>query len=931
MTDNDVRRDQRLAEILEKIEADLRSGVPFDLASWQARCPDVAADLPSLVQTLRQFQSAVDDCRAGTGETVVRAAAGDTGEWRPNPESPTPRRVGRYEVTGRLGAGGMGTVYRARDPQLGRDVAIKVPRFEGPPAARAAAQARFEREARAAAAVRQAHVCPIYDVGTWDGVPYVVMAFVEGQSLADLVAAGPVEPRRAAELVRQVTEGLHAVHDHGVIHRDLKPANILLDAAGQALLTDFGLARYDSGGERLTADGSVLGTPAYLAPEQAARGGDDVGPVTDVYSLGAVLYELVTGQPPYRGNPVTVIYQVAQQAPPLPSQHRPGLDPALEAILLKAMARRPQQRYPSARAFADALQGWLAGPAPAAPPPAVPVAAHAPTVVWPTAVAEPAPTPARRRRMARPGDELTWHLWNIDTGKEMEPLLSGGEERVIAAAPDGKLIATVAVGKGPSLWDPTTGKHLASLPLTRPPDQGPAVGPPVGAGFSADGKLLAVVYSGQNQNPLDDTGSKLFKVYDVAARKEIDGERVPQVAMFAGPVFTPDAGGIVVGIREMNQKDSVRVWDLASRGWRGLKLAVSKGTFALSPDGKRLAIAGGLHDAATGEKLVSFDGPPIHEALAFSPDGQRVVGAGYGGEVAVYEAATGKLVTPVPEPFHFLAVSADGTVMAVPQGNVLRLVDTVTRKERARVRLPAGQEFWSAAFSPDGNRLVASNFTTNGLGVYDTANGEYLEQLTSLPPPGRPRLAFSADGKRFVAGYGGAVLWDTATWKEPTTIKALKRCTLGLALSPDGKLVAGAWEDGLTVAESNGGKERFTRDGSGPIAFSPDGTRFACGRKVRDTATGKELVELKDASFTKGFGLAGLVFSPDSKTVFGCGTYGHLVCWSASDGGVLKEWRLGGLINRIALTSDGRYLFTSNANGTVYVLRLDLSPERAKP
>ena len=268
-------------------------------------------------------------------------------EWQHGRVAP-PRRTadaessGRCEVRGRLGAGGMGTVYRAHDPQLGRDVAIKIPRFQGPPAARAAAQARFEREARAAASVRQAHICPIYDVGTSDGVPYVVMAFVEGQSLAELVAAGQVEPRRAAELVRQVAEGLEAVHGHGVIHRDLKPANILLDTAGKALLTDFGLARSVSDSDRITIEGSVLGTPAYMPPEQAGMSGDEVGPTADVYSLGAVLYELLTGQPPYRGNPMKIIYQIALEAPPSLSQHCLGLDPALEAIVLKAMARRPE-------------------------------------------------------------------------------------------------------------------------------------------------------------------------------------------------------------------------------------------------------------------------------------------------------------------------------------------------------------------------------------------------------------------------------------------------------------------------------------------------------------------------------------------------------------------------------------------------------------
>src|SRR6516165_5282812 len=187
-------------------------------------------------------------------------------------EGPIPSQIGRYRILGRLGAGGMGTVYKAQDPQLNRIVALKLPRFDGPTQGRALRVQRFQREARAAAGIRHPHVCPIYDVGEHEGQPYVVLAYIEGESLATRLARQGryQDPRQAVDLIRQLLEALGAIHGHGIIHRDLKPSNILLDEAGRAILTDFGLARPTDESEGLTSEGVVLGTPAYMAPEQAS-------------------------------------------------------------------------------------------------------------------------------------------------------------------------------------------------------------------------------------------------------------------------------------------------------------------------------------------------------------------------------------------------------------------------------------------------------------------------------------------------------------------------------------------------------------------------------------------------------------------------------------------------------------------------------------
>jgi serine/threonine-protein kinase len=325
----------------------------------------------------------------------------DTSPASPAPgQEPLPERIGRYTIRERLGAGGMGTVYKAHDPDLDRPVALKVPRLDGSIEGRPLRVQRFQREARAAARVWHPHVCPIYDVGEDNGCPYVVMAYVEGRSLAaELARRGRYDdPGQAVALACQVLDALGAVHACGVIHRDLKPSNIILDAADRAILTDFGLARCEDDKEHLTSDGVVLGTPAYMAPEQATADASRIGPRTDLYGVGVLLYQMLTGRPPFEGPALTVLSQIAHEAPPPLRQRRPDLAPALEEVVQKALAREPEKRYASAREFAAALceactptlTGFFA------PPPDRPLSEGASTQT--ESAAPRATTRSRRRR-----------------------------------------------------------------------------------------------------------------------------------------------------------------------------------------------------------------------------------------------------------------------------------------------------------------------------------------------------------------------------------------------------------------------------------------------------------------------------------------------------------------------------------------------------
>jgi serine/threonine protein kinase len=283
-------------------------------------------------------------------------------EGLPPPVGDLPETFGRYRVERLLGRGGMGSVYLAHDTVLGRHVALKVPVLEGPAAQ--AVRARFLREAQAAAALMHPNICPIHDVGEIDGVPYLTMAYVEGETLSRRLAGGPLAVGEAVHLAHTLALALAVAHARGVIHRDLKPGNVMIDGRGQPVIMDFGLARRaDLSGAHKTQEGEVLGTPAYMPPEQVLGDVAAMGPASDVYSLGVLLYELLTATTPFQGDLVALVAQIPLDEPPPPSKYRAGLDPRLDAICLKALAKKPEDRWPSMTAFADALAACREVPA----------------------------------------------------------------------------------------------------------------------------------------------------------------------------------------------------------------------------------------------------------------------------------------------------------------------------------------------------------------------------------------------------------------------------------------------------------------------------------------------------------------------------------------------------------------------------------------
>jgi serine/threonine protein kinase/WD40 repeat protein len=790
-------------------------GFPSELESAAARIIGRASthDYPTVPPTDTPASS--DVVMSGSGVGPLRSEA-DFFDPARGPDELA--RLGTFRILAKLGEGGMGIVYKAEDTGLRRLVAIKVPRFDKLHLHDSTSRQRFLREARAAAPIRHPNVCPIYSVGEHHGVPYVVMAFVEGHSLAEQLAgrSRQADCHEAVKLARQVAEGLAAVHAAGVIHRDLKPANILLDKSGQAVLTDFGLARPEQDTEHLTAEGSMVGTLAYMPPEQAS-GERDLDRRADIYSLGVVLYELLAGRLPFQGSATRVMGQMLSRNPPPPSQFRPDLDPALESIVLKAMARELENRYASAEAFADALRVWAPPTGPevdseSASTETAPIKPFSAEHSLPPTLVHP---PRSRQRLWIPATLLglatllllAWLIFSslngtleLNVSEVGTVYLDGAKQYVIPAPYHGRIDLrpgeyqfTLKRGEKELHTEPftvTTGKTVAiRWPTLRPP--------PTGEPINRGDPLV--------QRPVTLKGVESWTILPVAVWRE-------RRAVAYSPPAAPRR------YLAANLQDSLGLWDLEKREWvrRFFGPPSTDGRFdwlAWSPTGKAIAVGSAsqpswwiwevpsgkiLHvgtDRAPGS--IAHPGPDRVPGLAWSPDGKYVaISLAEGGAVKRW------------------AVDERGSLSPLAG----------LRGSQAEISLLAWNKKGELAFAQQGAVWLCAADA-------DRPTGAFREQEVTHTIVD---MAWSPDGKYLACAESNRTvrLWDPASGLHHGPFAGAMDRILGVAWSPDGKRLAAYESSGVTIWDPEApGKplRRIDSTGRGPMSWSPDGTTIALG------------------------------------------------------------------------------------------------------
>ena len=341
-----IFRSNNLGEVLKRLSGHDRCNQRLRKVRRKDLCGRAAGSLPGLPVRDRSWSALMTRMKTATRSTVrehVDKMLEDFGD---------------YELLEEIGRGGQGVVYRAHQKSLNRTVALKVIGL-GPWATEAHLK-RFRREAEAAANLDHPFIVPIHEVGERDGCCYFSMNFIEGGQLDEVVRRAPMSIRQAAELIAKVARTVHYAHEHGILHRDIKPGNILLDTKGEPHLTDFGLARLVEAESTVTRTLDVMGTPSYMAPEQAAGNNAAVSKATDVYGLGAVFYELLTGHPPFAGGTTFETVRLVLDTEPRPPRLlNPKVDRDLSTICLKCLEKDPKRRYSSALALAEDLEHWL--------------------------------------------------------------------------------------------------------------------------------------------------------------------------------------------------------------------------------------------------------------------------------------------------------------------------------------------------------------------------------------------------------------------------------------------------------------------------------------------------------------------------------------------------------------------------------------------
>jgi WD40 repeat protein/serine/threonine protein kinase len=882
-------REQRVNEAIAEYLAGCDAGAPPERAAFLSRHTDVADSLQAFLDDHDRMRQAASAPHSSNESATIEVPPGS--RHVTSPTLGTVQYFGDYELLEEIARGGMGVVYRARQVSLNRIVALKMI-LAGELASLADVQ-RFHIEAEAAAGLDHPHIMPIYEVGEHAGRHYFAMKLVEGGSLAQHLPRFVQDPRASARLMAQVARAVHFAHQRGILHRDLKPANVLLafsrdaesserntmrvaegalrseDSASRLnevvpMITDFGLAKRIEGDARLTQSGAIIGTPAYMAPEQAIAG-KALTTAVDVYGLGAILYECLTGRPPFQGpTALDTLLQVLDREPERPRALDPRVDRDLETVCLKCLQKDPSRRYGSAEALVEDLERWLDGePIQARPSgpwervvkwmrrrPAVAalvlvsaMAALALTISgwWYNIRLETALRDERRERV-RADDSIRLarrHLYAAHMANAQRAWETGDTARLI------ELLDAQLPGPGQEDLRGFEWHYLWRLCHRNRATLGGHKGTIVSLAFSSDSRDL-----------LSADGSGLIQVFNCATF-------VRQFSIQEGGVTYPLQHAATVsahGQRLLTKLDGKSVfWDL---GRRQEVLSFTHGNVAMSPNGRLLAASDGktlkLYDSATGQEL-----PPLLEhadkpvgAVLFTPDSRRLLVGSWMYDLATRQSQQWDLAAHKPglnlspEWAQVRAFSPDGRTLAMTGREGVELWDSATG--RLRATLPG--RFWSLAFSPDGKTLAAWDGYLKDIQA-PTAHKRYMLERADEPT---------------------VTLWNMETAKVHAVLAGHTQWINAVVFAPDGKTVATTGED-MTAKLWDVVTGRLRRTfwghvaGVSTLAFSPDGRTLATGgQDFRVKLWDLDLAPEPDTLTGNVGNIHAIAFMPDEESLAVC-------------------------------------------------------------